>query len=456
MKRTACLLLIALLATSTIAGLCKANFFPPPASLQHVYIRADGSLDPASVPIQRENKIYTFMADLTNLTLDIQRSNIVVDGAGHTLTGNGSGQGIVMKNVAGVIVRDLTVRNLREGIDFSSSVNCTLSRVTVTATELGVYLYNSSGNIIQKCTVKANSGDGVVFFDGCHDNSLMDSQVTDNGNGGVNLQAPNTLLNQTACDQNSIVGNNITANAVYDIWILSASNCLIQRNTIGNSQWGIQLHGGTCKNNTVIWNQIRSCRGYGIILAGATSGNTVAKNTLMWNQVGVDISLAEDNQFYSNNFVYNYQQVDTHPVEDFATGESRTLQPRNLWDNGSETGGNFWSDLYRSDEDNDGYIDTPYVIDSNNTDRYPLMQTFGNVEGYTLPAQSPTPSTSALPSATETPNATYNPHSTPTFPIEIAYTIAATLGIIALATAYTLKKRKTHITPQQEEKPSES
>ncbi|XES78588.1 MAG: nitrous oxide reductase family maturation protein NosD [Candidatus Bathyarchaeia archaeon] len=453
MKRIACLLLIALLATSTMACLCNANFFPPPASLQHVYIRDDGSIDPPSVPIRRENNIYTFTEDLSNFTLNIQRSNIAVDGAGHVLAGNSSGQGIVMRNVAGVIIRDLTVRNLREGIELTSSVDCTLSRVTVTKAERGVYLYNSSNNIIQKSTVRANSGDGIVLLDGCNNNSITDSWIADNGNGGISLQAPNTLLNQTACNQNSIIGNNITANAVYGIWILSSSDCLIQRNTIGNSQWGIQLHGENCKNTTIIWNQIRSCRGFGIILAGKTSGNTVAKNTLMWNQVGVDLTLSEDSQFYSNNFVYNYQQVDTHYVGGLE-GAPWSLSPRNFWDNGSETGGNYWSDLYRSDDDDDGYIDTPYIVDENNTDHYPLMQTFGNVEGYAMPTQSPKPSTAATPSATASPNETYNPHSTPTFPIEIAYLIAFTIAVVAIATAYTVKKRKPHPAPKQDRQTS--
>jgi hypothetical protein len=40
------------------------------------------------------------------------------------------------------------------------------------------------------------------------------------------------------------------------------------------------------------------------------------------------------------------------------------------------SGGNYWSDYKETDANHDGIGDTPYVIDANNTDNYPLMGTF--------------------------------------------------------------------------------
>jgi hypothetical protein len=53
-----------------------------------------------------------------------------------------------------------------------------------------------------------------------------------------------------------------------------------------------------------------------------------------------------------------------------------------MWDDGYPSGGNYWSDYrgvdlysgpYQNETGSDGIGDTPYVIDENNVDHYPLM-----------------------------------------------------------------------------------
>jgi nitrous oxidase accessory protein NosD len=43
-----------------------------------------------------------------------------------------------------------------------------------------------------------------------------------------------------------------------------------------------------------------------------------------------------------------------------------------FWDNGSE--GNYWDNYTGLDENEDGIGDTPYIIDENNQDNFPLME----------------------------------------------------------------------------------
>jgi parallel beta-helix repeat protein len=93
-------------------------------------------------------------------------------------------------------------------------------------------------------------------------------------------------------------------------------------------------------------------------------GNTV------WNCTnGIYLPESADNTIYHNNFINNTIQAYV------------TTNCNNTWDNGYPSGGNYWSDytgadLYSGpDQDipgSDFRGDTPYIINQNNTDHYPL------------------------------------------------------------------------------------
>lgn len=76
-----------------------------------IYIRADGSIDPPTAPIQRNGSLYTLTDNVTSDAdgIVIQRNNIVLDGAGHTVQGTGNGTGIYLSSRSYVTITSTTV-----------------------------------------------------------------------------------------------------------------------------------------------------------------------------------------------------------------------------------------------------------------------------------------------------------------------------------------------------------
>lgn len=156
-------------------------------------------------------------------------------------------------------------------------------------------------------------------------------------------------------DGNNIVGNSMTSNA-YGIDLAWSNYNNISRSTIKNST---------------------ESNGYGIALSVSDTGNQIFENDIVQNPIGVNLELFlggnNENKIFLNNFMQNAIQV--------LNSESAT----EVWDNGYPVGGNCWSDYngtdvyrgpYQNETGSDAIGDTPYVIDANNTDRYPRLQPY--------------------------------------------------------------------------------
>jgi parallel beta-helix repeat protein len=137
---------------------------------------------------------------------------------------------------------------------------------------------------------------------------------------------------------NTVSGNNLTANNVYGILLDSSSNDTLLDNNVTNNRDGIDLEYSS--GNTL-------------------SGNNVTVN----NDYGIWFYSSSNNLIFLNSFVNNTNQAYTDGLP-------------NIWNNGSV--GNYWSDYLTkypnaTQVDNSGVWNTPYNIDTSNTDHYPLM-----------------------------------------------------------------------------------
>jgi len=211
----------------------------------------------------------------------------------------------------------------------------------------GIYIgannCNVTGNIIENCD------DGVVSSDSVSSVIISKNIIRDNAHGmGI-------LFIYAAPHDITITDNNITS-TTYGIGIHGGYSCVISGNNVINNGGGIGIH---CSDSTITGNNVTSNTGTGINIDG--SNNTISGNYVADNKVGVTFSgsMVNGNVLYNNSFDndQNVQITSTNYTE--------------VWDNG--TVGNYWSNYNGTDSNGDGIGDTPYIIDENNQDIYPLM-----------------------------------------------------------------------------------
>jgi parallel beta-helix repeat protein len=163
---------------------------------------------------------------------------------------------------------------------------------------------------------------------------------------------------------NNISGNSITNN-FEGIDIYESSNNIMVQNNMANNSRGTWLLDSL--NNSIIGNNVTNNQ-YGIVLSYSSSNDSIIGNNVTNNQYGVYLYESINNIFYHNNFVNNYVQVSSDGMQ-------------NVWESGYPSGGNYWSDyltryLNATEIDDSGIGNMAYVIDVNNSDRYPFMTTY--------------------------------------------------------------------------------
>jgi len=379
MKRVVSAIFMAMLLTSMLYSAFKII---PAEAAGTIYIRADGSIDPPTAPIQQNGDVYTLTGDINSDAdgIVVERDNIVVDGGGHTVQGTGSGTGLSLSGRSNVTIKSMTIKAFYYGIWLEYSSNNSIFGNNITANNGdGISLYSSSDyNTISGNNI-TNNDSGVVLWSSSS-NSVSGNNITNNNYYGIGLyySSSNSISGNNITNNghgiwlyysssNSISGNNITANNYHGIRLTSSLSNSVSGNNITNNYYGINL-GFSSNNNTMSGNNITN-NYYGIGLYYSSNYNSVSGNNITNNYYGIYLHYSSDNRVFHNNLINNTNQL-------------YSSNSVNIWDDGYPSGGNYWSDytgvdLYSGpDQDllgSDGMGDTPYIIDENNTDHYPLM-----------------------------------------------------------------------------------
>ena len=273
-----------------------------------------------------------------------------------TFPGN-AGEGIYLDGCYNCTLHDNSLEQNMHGIYLRCSVNCTLSDNIMRSNDynfrlLGVFPEHFAHKVDVSNTVDdkpiyylINQHDmqvpqdaGCVVAINCTNITVENLNLTHNGQGAL-------FAYTNDC---KIINSRLSHN-FYAILLAESSNCVIQRNNLSNNGY-CAIYFENSDNCIVTENDVRQ----NYCIFGMRHGST-------------------NNKLFHNNFVNN----------PWIGAFDRSCQ--NAWDDGVE--GNYWSDYNGSDSffgpyqnmsGSDGIGDTPYIIDENNQDNYPLMGMFSD------------------------------------------------------------------------------
>ncbi len=244
----------------------------------------------------------------------IETSNIVLDGHGFSIgsaTSASNYQKIDLSTVSNVTIKNVNIQTHYTSVRFNHASNSILENCTAD----NILFVDSKNNVVSNC-----SGGELTFQDSSNNtvaNCKADTFTFEKSN-------KNLILNN----------NNSTLFVPHDLSLADSSNNLFFGNTFGKCLTLISM-------------------------TGTSTDNIIVANNINTGKMQIECSLTGNNTIYHNNF-YN-----------FDWNRTATSNSANIWNINGQ--GNYWSDYNGTDKNTDGIGDSPYVIDTKNTDNFPLM-----------------------------------------------------------------------------------
>jgi len=277
---------------------------------------------------------------------------------------------VAVINSTHILIKDLNLTSNSWGVLFVSTNNSIIQNVTISKSIDGIVLEFSYNNAISNNTLSNLGWFGISLYKSFN-NTISSNNISENAYG----------IHISNSDNNTVIKNNVAFSYWAGIALDEYCNFnVVHKNVVTlNGRGGITLD-DYCKNNTITENAITLNQWAGVVLSDYSSQNLISRNLIQMNQYGLWSYSSKGNFIYKNNFISNFDQVNTDPTS------------KNIWDNGYPSGGNYWSDYrgvdlysgsYQNLTGNDAIGDTALTIDGNNRDPYPLMDQFNTFDAGT-------------------------------------------------------------------------
>jgi parallel beta-helix repeat protein len=280
-------------------------------------------------------------------------------------------------------------------LDYYSS-NCLVANNSVVNNPEGIALdieMGSTRNLFEGNLLSNNFG-GIFLYELGSNNVFRGNNMTENryniGAWGFSLSSfiqdidtSNTVNNKPILYMVNkhhvlITSTNLTVPGY--LALVNSSSITVEGLNLSNNMNGILLAQAT---NCTLKNLNLSRNHEGMLLFNSNN-NTILNNWIADNSVAAIVYSSNQNVFYHNSFINNTKQI----LSQYLSGTNQPFGPSgfstNKWDSGLE--GNFWSDYNGIDSNGDGIGDSPYIIDANNQDKYPLMNPWTPSEVTASPA----------------------------------------------------------------------
>ena len=319
-----------------------------------IYILADGTIDPATAPITTSDKTtYTLTGDISG-TIVIERSDIVLDGSGYTVSSSGIERyGIYMNSVSGVTVKDMVVSGFDGsqfyqyyGIFVVHCPDCVFTGITFTSNDRGIYI-SQSNSVVKYCTGTYNEvtvytiGSPDVEIDSCQFSlnkhgiiigmnsyraRIIDCTLNSNTNTGLSIlpgsddcvvsgNTANNNYNGFFCEyaddcvfSDNTANSNEGANFYLQAYPFSGTTyrCILENNVATNAKYGIRTE--RCYGFILIDNEIKDNK-YGLHLANSRYF-TLTGNKISGSDVSFNVGAGYLNYVIYDTTIY-YHDIDT-------------------------------------------------------------------------------------------------------------------------------------------------